>query len=112
MFQTLLTNLTREQRIELRAFGIEDTLLSHWRANRRIPTQVQTVALAEICKVDRHALQDEIALLRATPEQRRLLESLMGKLKGGAVAMLFCGFVAVAFSVAPGGGGSRFSRSR
>jgi hypothetical protein len=62
------------------------------------------VALAEVTGVDRHDLQDEIAMLRATPEQLPTLKRVMrvmGKTRG-AVAMLLCGVIAGAVGAAAG----------
>ena len=99
VFQTLMTELTRPQRAKLHEFGLSPQVITDMKHGRRLPTEVQVIAIAEACNVDRHKLQDEIALLRATPEQRKLLERVMGKARG-AVVMLICGVsVAVAGAV-------------
>lgn len=87
MYPSILELLTAGHREKLHEFGIDRQLLCHWRSGRRMPTEVQVVALAEVLGVDRHKLQDEIALLRATPEQRTLLLRVMGKLKRGASSL-------------------------
>jgi hypothetical protein len=113
VFQTLITNLTAQQREKLHAFSVDATVLSRWKSGKRLPTEPQAVALADVCGVDRHKLQDEIALLKATPEQRRLLERLMGKARG-VVAMLICGVSVAVAGAALGlnghGAGRLFSR--
>lgn len=96
MLNDLLQTLDTPKREKLREFGIDYVLLSHWRTGKRLPTEVQTIALAEICGVDRHKLQDEIAMLRATPEQRKLLERVMGKARGAVAMLIFGVTVAVA----------------
>jgi transcriptional regulator with XRE-family HTH domain len=107
MLTALVNTLSAEQREKLLAFGITKQLLSAWKLGKRLPTEVQVVALAEICGVDRYELQDEVTLLRASPEQRKLLERLMGKARG-VVAMLVCGVaVAVAFAAGYSAGGPR-----
>lgn len=96
VLKNLVDHLSSEQRAKLREFGVDNGTITKWRTGDRLPTEPQVAALAEICGVDRHTLQDEVALLRATPEQRRLLERVMGKARG-AVVMLICGVsVAVA----------------
>lgn len=104
MLQDLISWLTAEQRAKLHEYGLTTQRITDIKGGRRLPTEVQVVAIAEVCGVDRHQLQDEVALLRASPEQRKLLERVLGKLKGGAVAMLFCGVVAAAFSAGFFGG--------
>lgn len=51
---------------------------------------------AGLVGLDRHALADELALLRATPEQRPLLEKLLGNVAAGVAVMLLCGLAVVA----------------
>ena len=93
MFLQVLTRLTTDQKRELRALGIKPQLLSNWRSGHRIPTEVQIALLASVAGADRHELQDEIALLRATPEQRSLLERVMGKLTS-TLTVLAAGVIA------------------
>ena len=110
MLANLVETLTREQREKLLEFGIHRGLLHHWKHGTRLPTEVQAVALAEVAGVDRHQLQDEIALLRATPEQRTLLDRLMRRSAGviAGIALM----VAVAFGSLTANGPGAFSRSR
>jgi hypothetical protein len=110
MLLDLLKTLDREKREQLRDFGITDQLVSNWRTGRRLPTEVQAVALASVCGVDRHELQDEIALMRATPEQRTLLERVMSK-SAGVIATVAV-MVAVVFGSLTANGPTAFSRSR
>jgi len=110
MLEDVIKRLDREKREQLRGFGISDQLISHWRTGRRLPTEVQTVALAEVCGVDRHELQDEIALMRATPEQRTLLERVMSKSTGAIATIALT--LAVAFGCLTAPGQPAFSRPR
>lgn len=96
MLQTIIESLSREKREKLHEFGVDSSLLSRWKTGKRLPTEVQAVFLADLVGEDRHKLQDEIALLRATPEQLPLLQRVMGKAGRGAVAMLFYGVVGAA----------------
>lgn len=96
MWPNLLDHLSPEVREELRANGIDRQLIHAWKKGTRLPTEVQVVVLAAFAKVDRHQLQDEIAVLRATPEQRKLLERVMGKARGVVATVIFGVTVAVA----------------
>lgn len=88
MWPAVLDQLTKEDREFLLEFGVFSSNLSNWRKGKRLPTEAQVAALAARLNVDRHALQDEIALLRATPEQRKLLERVMGKARGVVAGLL------------------------
>lgn len=100
MFDQVLTRLTADQKHDLAARGIPRQLLSNWKTGRRKPTPQQVVHLAEVAGVNRHALQDEITLLSATPKQRAMLQGALGKLKAGALASLALGLAGVAANVA------------
>lgn len=90
MLKTLIDSLNTAQRANLHAFGVDSALLSRWRTGKRLPTEVQVAFLADLTGSDRHALQDEIALMRATPEQRGVLERIMGKARAvGATSLVF-----------------------
>jgi predicted regulator of amino acid metabolism with ACT domain len=110
MLQRLIDSLTAEQRAKLHEFGMTTQRITDIKHGRRLPTEVQVVALAEVCGVDRHDLQDEIALLRATPEQRTLIERVMRKSAGVAAAITL--MVIVAFGSLTANGPTAFSRSR
>lgn len=96
MLKAAIDLLTREQREKLHEFGIDSSVLSRWRTGKRFPTEVQAIFFADLVGIDHHKLQDEIALARATPEQRTLLLRVMGKLKRGAAATLSYGAIGVA----------------
>jgi hypothetical protein len=100
MLLRTITGLTVNQKRDLDSRGISKQLLTHWKNGRRLPTEVQTVILADVAGVDRHELQDEIALMRATPEQKTILERAMGKLKAGALASFALALVGVVANVA------------
>ena len=101
MFKTLMDSLSTEQRAKLHEFGMSPQQITNIRSGRALPTEVQVIALADVTGVNRHDLQDEIALLRATPEQLPMLKRVMGKTRG-AVAMLLCGVIAGAVGAAAG----------
>lgn len=86
MFVESISRLTTDQRHALEAEGITRQLLWKWKHGERLPTEPQAAIYAEIAGIPRHALQDELALLRATPEQRTLLERILGKAKAGVAA--------------------------
>lgn len=88
MFLQSIQGLTRDQKHDLAAAGIDRQMLSSWRTERRLPTEPQLAIYAGVTGIDRHQLQDEIALLRATPEQRNLMERLLGKLASTSAAIL------------------------
>ena len=98
MLADLVARLNREQREKLDEFGVDDSTLSRWRTGKRLPTEPQAKFLCELLGANYHQLADEIANLRATPEQRALLERVMGKARGVVAAMLIFGV-----SVAVGG---------
>jgi transcriptional regulator with XRE-family HTH domain len=110
MWPSLLDQLTKDDREFLHEFGVPSSVLSNWRKGKRLPTEPQVAALAARLNVDRHELQDEIALMRATPEQRTLLERVMRK-SAGAIASIAV-MVAVVFGSLTANGPTAFSRSR
>ena len=70
MFSDLLNTMTPEARAELASRGISRQLLSDWRTERRLPTEVQVADLADVTGVEWVDLQKEVTVLRA-PEDRR-----------------------------------------
>lgn len=108
MLKTLLDSLTTEQRAKLHEKGILQQRISDWKAGRRLPTEDQVIWLADVCQIDRHKLQDEIALMKAPADQKEALARLLGKLARGVVATLIFGVTVAVGGAALGlnGGGS------
>jgi ABC-type iron transport system FetAB ATPase subunit len=99
MFREGIAVLTTEQRSALGACGIDKHLISKWQHGHRLPTEPQVVLLAAIVGLNRHQLQDEIAMLRASEAQRPMVERALRTGKRGAMAMLgFTGTVAAALA--------------
>lgn len=91
MLKSLIDQLTHEQRAKLlKDWKITPQTISNWKSEppRQWPTRYQAAALAEVCGIDRHALDDAIAMLQAKPEQRKLLERVMGKARGVVAGLL------------------------
>ena len=57
--------------------SVEVDALALIHSGSALPTEVQVIALAEVTGINRHDLQDDIALLRATPEQLPMLKRVM-----------------------------------
>lgn len=70
MFSDLLNTMTAEARAELAARGITRQLLSDWRTERRLPTEVQVADLADVTGAEWVELQKEVTVLRAPKERR------------------------------------------
>jgi len=90
VLQTLLDSLTTAQRAELhKTWGIKPQVVTNLKAGKHLPTQDQVVALAQVTGVDRHDLQDAVAVLREKdPGKRAQLVRAMGTLARGVVASL------------------------
>lgn len=98
MLLQVITGLTAEQKRACTKAGLSDQLRCDWRKGRRLPTEPQVWILASIAGVNRHDLQDAVALLRATPQQRTFLGNV-----GRAVTTTSALALAFAGSLATGG---------
>ena len=70
MLKDVINGLTPAQHRELAGRGISYALLSMWRKEKRLPTEVQVVDVAEATGADWAELQKEVTVLR-TPADRR-----------------------------------------
>lgn len=103
MLLQVISLLTAEQKRALDNAGISRQLVSDWRKERRLPTEPQAVILAGIAGANVAELQADIAMSRATPEQRPLVAAVLKKALAGVVATLCFGQSAVVPPVATHG---------
>lgn len=96
MLAQTLAQLTDEQRAELHDFGISRQLIHAWKTGKRLPTEPQAAIFAAVTHINRHKLQDELALLRASPAQRDRVARALGKALAGVLAMLSFGYFGAA----------------
>jgi len=81
MLVEVIKGLTPEDRAILRTAGVSRQLLHAWLHGERLPTEPQAALLAIVARADRHRLQDEIALLKASPEQLTVLSKLFRRVQ-------------------------------
>lgn len=70
MFHDLLSQLDHAKKAELYRRHISPSLITSWKAGRRLPTEVQVADLADVTHADWAELQKEVTVMRA-PEDRR-----------------------------------------
>lgn len=84
MYVALLDSLTSADRKELAERGVPSSRISEWKTGFRFPTRPQTLALAEVKRVDYMELERELMLLetqeeaKKKPSMRDLLARVMG----------------------------------
>lgn len=78
MLTELLANLTTEQREALEERGIKGPRQSEFRSGKRLPTEVQVAAIAEVTGAEWVELQREVTLRRAPPSMRKSIARVIG----------------------------------
>lgn len=80
MLESIINNLTKQQKIDLYIRGIPSQLISSWRIGKRRPTYAQCVSLCAVTGYDLPKLLTEVALNDAKPEDREKFEHLLNEI--------------------------------